>query len=171
MGSATITLPASITARSSRARWFITGWLIAGTCDICYATGFSYYRSHTPPTRILKYVASGLIGPSALNGGAGTAALGLALHYFNAFLFTAFFFAVASRTSALLRHPMLVGGLYGLGVYAVMNYVVVPLSRIGPRPTPPTPVWTTGVLVHVFLIGMPIALAARRAFTPSTASF
>jgi hypothetical protein len=48
-----------------------------------------------------------------------------------------------------------------------MNYVVVPLSRIGPRPTPPTPVWTTGVLVHMFLIGTPIVLAARRAFTPN----
>jgi hypothetical protein len=53
--------------------------------------------------------------------------------------------------------------VFGLGVYAVMNYVVVPLSRIGPRPTPPTPIWVTGVLVHMFLIGVPIAVAASRA--------
>jgi hypothetical protein len=42
--------------------------------------------------------------------------------------------------------------------------VVIPLSNIGPRPLPATVVIVTGVLVHIFLIGMPIAFAARRAF-------
>jgi hypothetical protein len=49
-------------------------------------------------------------------------------------------------------------------VYLVMNYVVIPLSRIGVFPSPPPAIWITGVLVHMFFIGVPIALAARQAF-------
>ena len=32
------------------------------------------------------------------------------------------------------------------------------VSRIGPRPTPATPVWVSGLLVHMFLIGVPSTL-------------
>jgi hypothetical protein len=74
------------------------------------------------------------------------AALGLALHYLNAFIITCIFFAVASGTG--------VGAEAAPGRRAVrnrripvINCVVVPLSRIGPRPTPPAPVWITGVFV------------------------
>jgi hypothetical protein len=144
--------------------WLLGGALVAGTLDITYACVFSYLRRGVPPDRVLKYVASGALGSDALEGGAGAAAAGLFFHYLIAFLFTAFFFAVAARVPRVLERPLLTGALYGIGIYVVMNYVVVPLSRIGPRPTPPTIVWTTGVLVHMFLIGVPIALAARRAF-------
>ena len=144
-------------------RWFCAGWLVAATFDICYATGFSYWYRGTAPSRILQSVASGVLGPDAYQGGASTAALGLGLHYLNALLITAIFFAAAALVPALVRRPVPIGVAYGIVVYLVMNYVVVPLSRIGPRPTPPTPIWVTGVLVHMFLIGVPIALAANRA--------
>jgi uncharacterized membrane protein YagU involved in acid resistance len=150
--------------RAGWARWLAIGWLIAATCDICYATGFSYLYRRVPPSRILKLVASGILGTDAYQGGTGVAALGLGLHYLNALIITCIFFAVASQMPALVRKPLAIGVLYGIGVYLVMNYVVVPLSRIGPRPTPPTPVWVTGVLVHMFLIGVPIVWAANRAF-------
>jgi hypothetical protein len=144
--------------------WLLVGALVAGTFDITYATGFSYAMRGVSPTRVLHFVASGLLGQGAYQGGAGTAALGLALHYFNALLVTSAFFAAAALRPALVRRPVVAGALYGLGVYAVMNYVVIPLSRIGPRPAPATATWVTGVLVHMFLIGVPIALAAWRAF-------
>ena len=59
------------------------------------------------------------------------------------------------------------GAVYGVFVYLVMNYVVIPLSRIGVFPSPPPAIWITGVLVHMFFIGVPIALAARQAFGES----
>ena len=151
-------------ARKGVARWLAVGWLIAATCDICYATGFSYLYRGVAPSRILKSVAAGILGTDAYQGGAGVAALGLGLHYLNALIITCIFFAVASQVPALVRKPLPIGVLYGIVVYLVMNYVVVPLSRIGPRPTPPTPVWVTGVLVHMFLIGVPIVWAASHAF-------
>jgi len=140
----------------------VGGWLVAGTIDISYATGFSYLRSGVPPSRILQSVASGLLGASAFQGGARTAALGLGLHYLNALIITVIFFAVASRATSLLKKPLITGALFGLAVYGVMNYVVIPLSAIGVVPTPPAAIWITGVLVHMFGIGWPIAAAARR---------
>jgi hypothetical protein len=145
--------------------WLIVGWLVAGTLDILYAFGLSYLRSGIfAPARVLRFVASGALGPDALKGGSGAAAAGLGFHYLIALIVTVVFFAAAAAVPKLLERPFLTGPLYGIVVYVVMNYVVVPLSRIGPRPTPATIVWTTGVLVHMFVIGLPIALAARRAF-------
>ena len=138
--------------------------LIAGTLDIVYAVAFSYFRSGTSPSRLLQSVAYGALGREAYNGGAATAALGLGFHFLIAFTITAIFFAAASRYRSLTRRPVITGSLFGIVVYLVMNFVVMPLSRIGPRPLPAAIVMVTGVLVHMFLIGVPIAWGARRAF-------
>jgi hypothetical protein len=54
--------------------------------------------------------------------------------------------------------------LYGLAVYGVMNYVVIPMSAIGPRTAPtPLPVLANGLLIHAFGVGVPAALVARAA--------
>ncbi len=82
----------------------------------------------------------------------------------NAFLITSIFFTVARARPSLRTRPMAIGAAYGLVVYLVMNFVVIPLSRIGMIPHPPVVLWATEVPVHMFLIGVPIALAARRAF-------
>lgn len=137
--------------------------VIVGVCDITYAILFSYFRSHTSPQRLLQNVASGWFGSAATKGGWATAAAGLGFHFFIAFTITAVFFFAARRWPVLIRQPFLTGPIYGIGVYCVMNYVVIPLSKIGPRPFPPAVLFVSGILVHMFVIGLPIALGARRA--------
>jgi hypothetical protein len=142
----------------------VLGGLIAGAFDITYATVFSYFRSGVSPVRILQSVASGLLGSAAFEGGAPTAALGLVLHFVIALIFAAIY-ALASRyLPVLIRRPVLAGSVYGAGIYAFMNLVVLPLSRFPRKVSFPLPVLVTGLLVHMFLIGVPIALAARRAY-------
>ena len=46
--------------------------------------------------------------------------------------------------------------------YLFMNFVVLPLSAIGSRPPLPLPVLIGGLLIHMFGIGLPIALVVRR---------
>ena len=47
-----------------------------------------------------------------------------------------------------------------------MNLVVLPLSAYPPRKSFPLIVIATGLLVHMFFIGLPIALAASKASDP-----
>ncbi len=147
-----------------RLQIYLATALIAGTFDITYAITFSYWRSGVSPERLLQSVAAGWFGrDAAFAGGGATAAAGLGFHYFIAFTITAIFFVAAANLRWLTSRPVLAGAIYGIGVYVVMNWVVIPLSRIGPRPFPPASVFVTGILVHMFLIGTPIALGARRA--------
>jgi hypothetical protein len=148
----------------TRLQTYVATALLAGTFDITYAISFSYWRSGVSPERLLQSVAAGWFGrDAAFAGGAATAAAGLGFHYFIAFTITAIFFLAAANLRWLTSRPVLAGAVYGIGIYVVMNWVVIPLSRIGPRPFPPASVFITGILVHMFLIGTPIALGARRA--------
>jgi len=145
----------------------LLGGLVGGAFDITYAIVFSYLRRGVSPSRVLQSVASGLLGPAAYDGGAPTAALGLALHFFIALVAAAIYVFASQYLAILVRRPVLAGAAYGVAIYAFMNLVVIPLSRIGPKPAPPLVVLVTGLLVHMFLIGVPIALAARRAWGPN----
>jgi uncharacterized membrane protein YagU involved in acid resistance len=142
----------------------LVGGTIAGGCDIAYAVIFSAIRGR-PATRTLQSVASGLLGARAYEGGNGTAALGLALHFVNAFLFAAFFYFVARSFTFVIRRPVWWGAVYGFGIFWLMNLVVLPLSAF-PHPVRFVPlVVATGLAVHMFLVGVPIALVTRRALT------
>jgi uncharacterized membrane protein YagU involved in acid resistance len=140
----------------------LVGGAIAGVLDITYAIVFSAFRG-VAPMRILQSVASGLLGKAAFDGGTATAALGLVLHFLIAFSAAAVFWVASRQWPGLLRKPVVTGILYGVVVYAVMNLVVLPLSATPPRTKFLPIVIVTGLLVHMFFIGVPIALAARRA--------
>lgn len=140
----------------------LIGGAIAGTLDLTYAIGFSAWRG-VAPIRILQSVASGLLGAPAFEGGVATAALGLALHFGIALLWASIFYLASRLISFLTRHPVIAGLFYGLLIYAVMNLVVLPLSAFPRKVTFPLLVLVTGILVHMFCIGLPIALALRRA--------
>jgi hypothetical protein len=155
---------------SSRARFqpwalVLAGGFVAGTLDIIYACLFWAVKSGVPAMRILQSVAAGLLGPASLRGGAATAALGLALHYLIALSMSVVYYLAAQRWSLLWSRPVLCGAVYGLLMYVIMNYVVVPLSRAGPGSE--DPLWISLTLgVHILLIGIPIALFTRRARQP-----
>ena len=72
----------------------------------------------------------------------------------------AYMFA-APRLPVLARQPLRWGAAYGLFLYALMNFVVVPLSA-APRNELPAAWVAASVAVHV-LIGIASALLARRA--------
>ena len=141
----------------------LSGGLIAGTFDIAYATIYSYLRAAVPPAQILQSVASGLLGKEAYAGGVPTSALGLGLHYFISIVAAAVYVVAAQSLPILVRRPVLCGATFGLLVYLFMNLVVLPLSRMPPRPFPSVLTIVTSIIVHTLLFGVPIALAARRA--------
>lgn len=135
---------------------------MAGTLDIVYACVFWAIKRGIAPQRVLQRVASGLLGEASLTGGWATAALGLVCHYLIATLMAVTYYFVARRWPALWERPLPYGAAYGLLLYGIMHYVVVPLSAAGPssRDT----FWIAmSIVVHMFLIGVPCAVFARLA--------
>jgi hypothetical protein len=142
----------------------VAGGTIAGSFDITYAIVFSGLRG-VPAIRVLQSVAGGLLGTAAYDGGIGTAALGLLLHFSIAFSWAAIFYAASRRLPFLTERAAVAGPLFGIVIYLVMYFAVIPLSAY-PRKVTYTPLNVAiNLFVHMFLIGMPIALAARWAET------
>jgi hypothetical protein len=150
------------TRRAHPFGWVLAGGALAGTLDISYACVFWKLKADVPALRIFQSVAAGLLGKNSFDGGARTAALGLLLHYGIAITMAVVYFAVARRWALLRDLPWPCGAAFGILAYLVMNYVVVPLSAAGAGSK--DPLWVTlSVVAHVLLIGIPIALASRRA--------
>jgi uncharacterized membrane protein YagU involved in acid resistance len=136
--------------------------LIAGTLDISDALIFYGLRG-VPAAGLLRFIAACLVGVSALHGGLAMAALGLAIHYTITLLWSALFLLAATRLTFLTRHAIASGLLYGVVIYVLMNYVVLPLTRLPPRTHHLAPaVLVNGVLALVLFMGLPIALIAQR---------
>lgn len=136
------------------------GGLAAATLDILNAIVFWQIFAGTPAVRILQSVAAGLLGKEAFAGGTATAALGLALHGLIALAMAFVYWLAASRWPALLRHPVAAGLAYGAATWALMNYVIVPMSRATPPPF--IPAWfADGILAHLLLVGLLFAFVAR----------
>ena len=113
------------------------------------------------PRLVLQSIASGLLGRKAYSGGAATVLLGIALHLLIAFLFALAYVVVADRWAALRRHPWLAGIAYGTIVFAVMRYIVVPLSAVAYTQSTDWGMFATSLAVHIVGFGIPIALMDR----------
>ena len=102
----------------------IFGGLIAATIDI----GAACLISGRSVPFILRTIAGGILGPKTYSGGTATALLGLLLQEFMG-LFIAAIYVIASQPLAVLARRWVAAGLlYGVVIFFVMNYVVVPLS-------------------------------------------
>src|SRR5688500_19816783 len=84
------------------------GTLAVGVLDILDAIVFFGLRG-AQPIRILQSIAAGLLGRAAFAGGWRTAALGLALHFFIAFIVVLVYMLAARRLPALTRDPIAYG--------------------------------------------------------------
>ena len=134
--------------------------VLVGTLDISDAFIFYGLRG-VPPIRILQGIASGIYGRPALGMGHRSALIGLLCHFFIAFCATTVFL-LAARRLPIAQHPWLCGTLFGVALYCFMNYIVLPLFKIGLRPMPPLVPLINGVAALVFCIGIPLVFIARR---------
>lgn len=111
--------------------------------------------------RMFQGIARGVLGEAAFQQGANSAALGIALHFVIAFGAAAVYCIAAQWIPVLLHRPVLCGVFYGIVVHLFMNFVVIPLSGIGPRPFVPR-VFYSVLVIHMVVVGPSISLIARR---------
>ena len=136
------------------------GGLMCGILDITAAfVVYGFFGAR--PIPILQGIAAGLLGPRSFDGGLATAALGLLCHFVIAFGAATVYNLVAQGMPVLRTNALLFGPLYGVAVYFFMNRVVVPLSAAHKFPFSLRGM-LIGVTIHIFCVGLPIALAARK---------
>jgi hypothetical protein len=131
------------------------GGLVAGTIDLLQASILSGWD-------VPKVIAAGLLGPEATKGGAGMYVLGVALHFFIATSVAAIYYGASRRLEFLLEHPLVCGLFYGMAVESVMNLIVLPLSALHARGPYEWKDLILGYVVHMVVIGLPVAYIARR---------
>ncbi len=142
-------------------RAIVYGGLVVGVLDLLDAVFFFGARG-VAPIRIFQSIAAGAHGRAAFQGGWHAAALGIAFHFIIAFLIVTTACLIGRQVPALMQHPIAFGIVYGIAVYFVMNYIVIPLSATT-RGAFVWPVFINGILIHAFGVGIPSALFARMA--------
>jgi hypothetical protein len=134
----------------------LLGGIIAGTLDI----GAASLINGAKPTRILQAIASGLLGKSAFDGNSATVELGLVLQWAMSIIIASIFVLAAQWRPVFKRHWIKAGLAYGVVVFLVMNYVVLPLSAIGHAPRFRV-VHFAEDIVAMLLFGIVVAFFAR----------
>jgi len=134
----------------------LVGGLVAGTLDI----GAASLINMIDPRVILRFIAGGLLGKAALQGGPEVTWLGLLLQWGMSLLIAAIFVAAALRLRWLTGWPVLAGLAYGVVVFVVMNYVVVYFSAWH-RVNHFTPTSFIENLLAMLVFGLIVSICAR----------
>ncbi len=134
--------------------------LIAGTLDIITALIDFSLSTGKNPAIVLQYIASAIVGRSAYAGGTDVVLVGLFFHYLIAFLFTFLFVFLFIKNKWVSHNKMVIGVLYGLFVWAVMNLIVVPFSQAAM----PLNFYKAlkAMLILIVMVGLPLAFLTPR---------
>lgn len=137
-------------------RTIIWATLVAGTLDILSA--FIWSGAVVP---VLRTVASGPFG-DVIAQGPGGAPLGLLVHFSIMALMAAVYVLAASRIPTLNRYWWIAGPLYGVVLWIVMYWIVMPLRwESYTTPSEALPVLKQ-LISHCLLTGLPIAWITAR---------
>ncbi|MGD0189462.1 MAG: hypothetical protein ABSD74_01845 [Rhizomicrobium sp.] len=138
----------------------LLGGLIAGTIDI----GSAALINGRDIIFILHAIAGGWLGPASFDQGMRSAALGLFFQWAMSLIIASIYVAAASLVP-LLRRWWIAGGIaYGIGIFFVMNDVVLPLSAYHRMPHF-TAVKFAENTAAMLLFGLIVAFFARGART------
>jgi hypothetical protein len=136
----------------------IVTWLIAGSLDCIAAVLLFILLTKKKPSLLFRFITSAALGHRAFRGGFGMVFLGLCFHYLIALCWTTLYFVVFIRFFSC--GTVLVNAVvYGLFVWVAMNLVVLPLSKVEPRPFSAL-IAIVNIFILIIAIGLPCAWVA-----------
>lgn len=139
----------------------LIGALAVALLDIVEPVIFYALRG-VQPIRVFQGVAAGWLGRDSFAGGLPTALVGAATHLFIATIVVTVYWIASQKFPMLTRRPVASGIVYGLAVYVMMTFVVVPLSAAGAGIRIPPPVLlANGIFAHLVCVGLPTAFIVR----------
>jgi hypothetical protein len=133
--------------------------LLTGTLDGAVTLATNYIQYKTSPSIIFRFIAAGAYGEAAFNSGSEMVISGIFFHYTIAFLFTTVFYQLYPVFKSAFKNKYLIGILYGLLAWFIMNMAVVPLSKIGAHHIKLEYI-LSGMAILVICLGLPITLIA-----------
>lgn len=146
-------------------RSFILAGLCTGIVDGTFSSVLAAFFYGSSVSRLFQGVASTVLGPSALSGGANTAAVGIAMHFGVAFGWS-FVFLLLARLPIVQRvlvspwGTVKVAGVYGPAIWLVMSLIVIPLLT---RKAPAFTIrWAIQLVGHFPFVGLPIVYTISR---------
>lgn len=150
-----VTVPISSAARkTSLTAPILVGGAVAGLLDMTSA--YISFGRYMPIG-----IAGGLVGAAGRHISVGQYILGLCIHYFIAFSAAAVYCLASRKLHFLREHFFVCGIFYGIGVFLVMQLVVLPLSAYHAMGPYQYRGLVQGLLAHIFLIGLPISSSLR----------
>jgi len=152
-----------LTARRSLVRPIVLGGFIIGIVQFVLQEWIVFsVLQQNPLMAVLQYITSGILGNAAFEGGIATALIGVHINFFISLVIAGVFILSAERIPLLRRHAIAGALLYGIGVFIVMNMLVIPLSA-APVIPPPTLPWLIEIVVdHMLVVGLPLGILVRR---------
>jgi hypothetical protein len=147
-------------------RTLLRAWLTLTIVDGIFATALPVVAYGQPFGRVWQFVASTLLGPSALQGGGRAIAVGLVMHAATALVWTTVFMALALLSPRLRRAAATPGGMlaaasvYGPLVWMVMSLLVIP--RFTGRLPTLNGRWWVQLVAHVPFVALPIVATIGR---------
>jgi hypothetical protein len=141
-------------------RTILWATLVAGTLDILSAFLWTAMAGGDPAS-VLPSVASGPFG-DGIRDSALAAPLGLLVHFAIMAAMVAAYVLAASRIPLLNRQWLVAGVLYGLLLWFVMYWIVLPW-RWGMSPPSEAGAIAQQLVSHCLLVGIPVAWISARA--------
>ena len=152
-------------------RIWLRAWALITVIDAIFATVLPVVAYGQPLGRVWQGVASVLLGPSAIGGGARTILFGLAMHAGVALVWTTLFLALVLLSPPVRRFVappagiVVAAAVYGPLIWIVMSLVVIPAftgrsATIGPR-------WWVQLLAHIPFVALPIVATIARGLAPA----
>ncbi len=140
-------------------RTIVTAGVVIAVLDISSAFVIWWQRG-VAIQHGLQGIAAGLLGTKSYEGGLATAGLGLAIHFFVAFVVVSIFYLASRKIRFLTKRPCVSGVSLGIGVYMVMYWIVLPTAFPTFRHRLSNEVLE--LAIHICLIGLPTAFIVRR---------
>jgi hypothetical protein len=153
-------------------RVLLRTWLTIAAIDCAYASVLSIVVYGGTFSQIWQGVASVLLGPSAMQGGARTVLIGLAMHAGVALLWSTVFLLLVLALPALRRVVASWGGIvavaavYGPLVWIVMSFVIIP--RLTGHPPTIGARWWGNFFSHIPAVALPIVATIGRGLGAET---
>ena len=145
------------TKSSSATKTILWSGFIAGNLDAIAGAVVYFIFFGMNPIQVVQFIGSGIHGPTAIGGGLSMFIAGLLYHFLISYVLASIYFFAYVKIKILRDYKIVMGLIFGLGIWLIMNLIILPQSNI-PKSPFDVNLAIVGIIWHMALVGLPIAL-------------